>query len=231
MGSKLWLKAVRNPILLKIYLMKPMQNQTQTARKTLNKGKGLGYSGRGFKTNMNKNAKAIAALYDRLELEPDLELIEDEFAPSKSSGHCILAWNNPAYGKLLLAEYVKPSEISKVLDELPKWKYVAQSSAIAYEEWNKSLILPDGSVILWKLSCDFTFKTRDIKYGSFWKREEKISNDDWRYVDLIDAPDFRGATSGDRKYYLPSGEEVMRTNWNQNQEWFSAVRRWDLNNN
>lgn len=204
-----------------------MQNQIQK----MNRGQGKGYSGRGIRTNTGKSEKAIAALQTRIDSEsPELELINTEMAPSFASGHCILIWNNPAYGKLTLAEYVNPSQIAEVLNELPKWKYVAQSTAIAHEEWQRSQVLPVGSMVYWKYSYSNTFQYRDTKHDSLWKREERIG-DDWRFVKALELPDFRGATSCDHRYYLRSGEEVLREDWNQNQEWFAAVRRWDLNNN
>lgn len=203
-----------------------MQSQIQRT----NKGNGKGYSGRGILTNTGKNDKAIAALQARIESNfPELELINYPIAPSHCSGHCILVWNNPAYGKLTLVEYVKPSQVAEVLDNLPRWKYVAQSVEIAHEEWQRSQFLPVGSMVYWKYSYSNTFQYRDTKHDSLWKREERIG-DDWRFVKALELPDFRGATSCDRRYYLPSGEEIMRYDWNHNAAWFEAVRRWDTNN-
>lgn len=193
----------------------------------MNRGMGLGYSGKGISTNMGKESKAIAKI--RFDLSADLDLIEHEFVPSYSTGHCSLIWNNAAYGKLVLVEYVKALEISKILDALPKWKYVAQSVAIAHEEWKQSQSLPIGTTVCWKYSFSNVFQYRDIKISSFWKREERIG-DDWVYSGTLELDDLRGATNSDRKYYLPSGDEIVRTNWNHSQAWAMATRRWELNN-
>jgi hypothetical protein len=191
------------------------------------KGSGLGYSGRGITTNMGRESKAIAKL--RIDLSPDLKLIAHEFVPSYSSGCCSLVWENPAYGELFLTQYVKAAEISKVLEALPKYKYIAQSVAIAHEEWKQLQGLPLGSILYWKYSYSNTFQYRDIKISSFWNREEKIG-EDWIYSGTYELEDFRGATGADRKYYLPSGKEIVRTNWNHSQAWALATRRWELNN-
>lgn len=205
-----------------------MQSQIQKTNK--GKGKGKGYSGRGIRTNTGRNDKAIAALQARIESDfSELELIDYPMAPSHCSGHCILVWYNSAYGDLNLAEYVKPSQITEILDNLPKWKYVAQSVAIAHEEWQRSQFLPVGAKVYWKHSYSNSFQYRDIKHDSLWKREERIG-DDWRFAKVLELPDFRGATTCDRKYYLPSGEEIVRSDWNHNAAWFEAVRRWDTNN-
>lgn len=196
-----------------------------------NTGCGLGYSGKGIRTNMGRS-KSSKRLIGTLKesLEPELEIVEHENIPSLCSGYYSLIWMHPAFEKIALAQYVTAKEIANVIKYLPKWKYIAQSVAIAKGEWERVQVLPEGSVIYWKYSFSNSFQFRDTKAASpYWKREERAGND-WRYVSTLELNDFRGATSLDRKYYLPSGDEIIRMNWNHNAEWSAAIRRWELNN-
>lgn len=190
------------------------------------KGYGCGYSGRGTKTNMGKGVKLIDKL--RGTLDSELEIVDQEAVPSYSSGSYSLIWQSQ-FGELTLAQYVKAKEIEKILEEILKWKYVAQSVAIAKCKWESEQVLPIGAYILWKYACSNSFQYRDMKTPTLWKRQERIG-DDWRYVGSLELEDFRGATSCDRKYFLPSGDELLRIDWNHNAEWYSAVRRWEANN-
>jgi|GEM_PF-3840477 len=190
------------------------------------KGYGCGYSGRGIRTNMGKGVRLIAKL--RETLDPELEIVDNEFVPSFNSGCYSLIWHS-TFGELALTQYVTAKEIEKILGGILKWKYVAQSVAIAKSEWESEQVLPIGAYILWKYSCSNSFQYRDTKTPTLWKRQERIG-DDWRYVGSLELEDFRGATSCDRKYFLPSGDELLRIDWNHNAEWYSAVRRWEAIN-
>jgi hypothetical protein len=176
---------------------------------------------------MGKGVRLIAKL--RGTLDPELEIVDHEAVPSYSSGNYSLIWHS-TFGELTLAQYVKAQEVEKALGDILKWKYVAQSVAIAKSKWQSEQgVLPIGAYILWKYACSNTFQYRDTKTATLWKREERIGND-WRYLGSLELNDFRGATSCDRKYFLPSGEEILRNDWNHNAEWFAAIRRWEFNN-